>query len=224
MPTDNLATHILNRIKQVLKIDTDKALAERMNIPLRRMQTWKHRNTVPYREIIDLCQQENLDLNRIFLNKTYGLESQPTHLDEPRTYADICAVSNCIRPPICRIEQHQITSKQIVDTLHINAEWAQHALGLTRDNMALIRVIGNNMAPWVSDGDLVLIDLTNTVIVADAPYVLAYDSILVVKRLVRQNDGTVTVRNDSHYCDDETFPPDTKLPPIIGRVIRRFVR
>lgn len=219
------AAQIFGRLKSVLALSTDKALAERMGVPLRRLQTWKHRNSIPIKEIITLCDEETLDINFVLLARTHQVKYSPTTQLDYRGVADVNEESNCIRPPKNHIEIHSVTCEQIVDTVHLNIEWAKYVLGLAPEKLAEIRVIGNNMAPWVTDGDIVLIDVTNTTIVSDAPYALLYDdTIIVIKRLLRQPDGSVIAKSDNQYCDDEYFPLDANLPKILGRVLRRLVR
>lgn len=221
------STEVFNRIKKNLGFRTDKELAERLEVPLRRLQTWKSRNTMRFHEILQFCEKEDIDLNTVFFDRISdkpGALSLEPFQNETRGSATVFEPTNCILPPKNRLDMYELNSDQIVDTIHISAEWAQHVLGLTAKKVALIRVVGNNMAPWVTDGDLVIIDTTNTAIVSDAPYALLYNSVIVVKRLLRQFDGTITARSDSQYCEDEQFADDTALPKILGRVIRRIVR
>jgi len=222
-----MSSEIYDRLKKALDLPTDKALAERWGIPLRRLQTWKSRDTIRSKEILLFCKKEGLDLNSIFFggspNET-GASKLSGNEGGTCGEAIICTAANCIRPPKGRLDIHDLTNEQIVDTLHINAEWTQYVLGLTPQKVALVRVIGNNMSPWVTDGDLVIIDTTSTTIVSDAPYALQYNNVIVVKRLIRQSDGTIIARSDSQYCEDEQFADDATLPKIIGRVIRRLVR
>jgi len=79
------------------------------------------------------------------------------------------------------------------------------------------------MAPWATDGDMVIIDTSLTTIVNDAPYILQYDGVLVAKRLVRRQDGMILAKSDSLYCEEEVFAPES-LPKIVGRIVRRLVR
>ena len=218
---------ILSRIKLKLNITTDLELAQKMGVPARRLQTWKFRDSTPYDEIIDLCVKENIDLNQVLAETPLDSGSDDciecnAHTEEIRGAAKLC-VSNYILPPKNRLDKYDLSSDQIVDALLINPHWARYVLGMSSEKLALIRVIGNNMSPWVSDGDLVIVDMMNTILVTDAPYVLRYDgSMLVIKRLVRHNDNTIVAKSDSQYCEDEIFTPDT-LPTVIGRVIRRIV-
>lgn len=202
---------LINNLKKYLGLKTDKELAEYWDIPVRRIQTWKSRNSpISFREIINFCLQNSMDLNAIFYGKPISQKVNGC----PATH---------IQPPASAIKHADYTSDQIVDVLHINREWAHHVLGITEDNLVEIRIAGNNMMPWVAEGDVVFIDISHTAVVTDAPYVLKYGNTLVVKRLIRHSDGSIVAKSDSQYCEDELFPPDC-APHIVGRVIRRLVR
>lgn len=218
-------TEILDRLKKALNLITDTSLASSMGIPLRRLQTWKYRGSAPCKELIDFCIQKDLDLNYILADRPMPLTPSDTLLPViPNDDTESCCpTTNCVRPPRGHINHLNLTSNQIIDTIHFDKDWVKHVLNATPKNIAAIRIVGNNMSPWTSDGDIVLIDLSLTTIVADAPYILQYEDILVAKRLVRQNDGTITAKSDSPYCEDEFFQADT-LPRIVGRIIRRVVR
>jgi len=220
-------TEILDRLKKALDLTTDTSLASDMGIPLRRLQSWKYRGSVPCKELIDFCIKKGLDLNYILSDRPIPLLA-PNGILLPLipiddTEESCCPTTNCVRPPRGYIKNLNLTSNQIIDTIHFDKDWVKHVLNATPKDIAAIRIVGNNMTPWISDGDIVLIDLSLTTIVTDAPYILQYEDVLVAKRLVRQNDGMITAKSDSLYCEDEFFQADT-LPRIVGRIIRRVVR
>lgn len=211
-------TAILSRLKTTINIETDTKLASELGMPLRRLQTWKQRGTVPYKPIIDYCILHTLSIDFILTGRP-----GPVHNDVAGSSIDGTAAPHHITPPAGRIGGMDITGDQIVDTLSINPEWLKYSAHIDSKNFYIVRIIGNNMSPWATDGDLVLIDVSQDVIVTDTPYVLEYDGLLVVKRLVRQADGTILARSDSTYCEDEIYQPEM-LPKIIGRIVRRLVR
>ena len=55
---------ILNRIKSILKIKTDKELAKFLEINYSNLTSWRNRNSIDYRTIINKMQ--DYDLNVIF--------------------------------------------------------------------------------------------------------------------------------------------------------------
>lgn len=200
---------IFSRIKTALNISTDAALADKFNVPLRRLQTWKIRNTIPTAHIIDLSNQYGLDLNYVWCGKEIPkAEPSDTTHTKPKAYE----LAHC-----------GIKSDQIVDTVQMDNHWLRYSLNVDPEHIAVILVKGNNMSPWAVDGDLVIINCSEKTIINDAPYVIKQDDILLVKRLVDKHDGTIIAVSDSTYCADEIYP-DNAHPEIIGRIIRRITR
>ena len=227
---------VLNNLKKELGIKTDKDLAATLEVSYARLQLWKSRNTLPCKSIIPFCLSENIDLNHIFSEasraptpcSTATLDISRPDLEIPETLkipsnrASICLYSSCVRSPIGYIPRFDLHSNQVVDTMNINLIWLQHVLNIDPDDVAIVRIVGNNMSPWVTDGDLVIIDMSLTTIITDAPYIMRYGKMLVAKRLVLDGDGIIA-KSDSPYCEPESFTADT-CPQIIGRIIRRVVR
>lgn len=58
-------TIIINRLKEVLKIKSDKEMYEKMGTNQGKYSMWKQRNKIPYEEITTLCCNENLNINYI---------------------------------------------------------------------------------------------------------------------------------------------------------------
>jgi phage repressor protein C with HTH and peptisase S24 domain len=91
----------------------------------------------------------------------------------------------------------------------------------------LIKVLGDNMAPWLQDGDLVMVDTGIRTTITGGCLVLRYaDGMMMVRRVFRNQDGTFLAK-----CDNECSPPDIidpnnnmTYPIVVGRVVRRLVR
>jgi SOS-response transcriptional repressor LexA len=197
-------SEVFARLKSALDLPTDAALAELFKVPIRRLQTWRSRNTIPTCNIIALCQEKKLDLNYV-----WGLKSSEHKLSTTHT-----------TPPS---KINNMVSDQIVNFIQMDNQWLRHSLNVAPERMALIQVKANNMIPWVVDGDLVIINKDNTTIINDAPYVIQVGDVLLVKRLVDKHDGTIIAKSDSQYCDDEVFTAEAP-PVIVGRIIRRITR
>ncbi len=61
------ATSILGRLKELTGAKRDLQLAELLQISPTTLSTWKKRNSVDYKLIIDFCQKKEFDLNFILL-------------------------------------------------------------------------------------------------------------------------------------------------------------
>jgi len=98
--------------------------------------------------------------------------------------------------------------------------WLRNMTAAPSDNLVIIRVEGDSMAPTLGDGDDILVDRGDCGDrLRDGIYVLRVDEALIVKRLaLNPVSRRVTVQSDNHAYPDW---PDLKLDAIhcIGRVI-----
>ena len=98
--------------------------------------------------------------------------------------------------------------------------WLKALTPTAPDNLSIVRVEGDSMAPTLNPGDEILVDLGDCADrLRDGIYVLRVDDALVVKRLaLHQMGGRVTVQSDNPAYSDW---PDCGLDEIncIGRVI-----
>lgn len=118
-----------------------------------------------------------------------------------------------------------VQSEQIVDYLTFKAEWLRMSLGLSPAQAAVISVVGDSMEPYLSDGDLILVDTSVTRIENDSIYVIQSGDSLLVKRIQRKLDGTVIVKSDNERYEPEVFRGEaTELLRVVGRLVRRLVR
>ena len=98
--------------------------------------------------------------------------------------------------------------------------WLKSLTGASVDNLSIVRVEGDSMAPTLGDGDDVLLDLREAgERLRDGIYVLRVDERLLVKRLAVHPMGRhVTVQSDNPAYPDW---PDCAIEDVvcIGRVI-----
>ena len=113
-----------------------------------------------------------------------------------------------------------IHSEQVVDYLSFRADWVRVALGVPPQNLALISVIGDSMEPNLSDGDVVLLDMTTRSVLDGSIYALQLNGGLLVKRIQRRLDGSVAVKSDNPCYDQEVVSGEmADQLRIVGRVI-----
>jgi phage repressor protein C with HTH and peptisase S24 domain len=110
-----------------------------------------------------------------------------------------------------------IQNQQIVDYVSFQSQWLQRALNIDLRNMALVEVIGDSMSPTIDEGDLVLVDLREGRFRHDGVYVLRTGTDLAVKRLQRQPDGALLIRNDNPAYESSTVKPEDVT--LLGRVV-----
>jgi hypothetical protein len=54
-----------SKIKFILHLDTDKQVAEELDIPWQSYAAMKRHDRVPYEQVIEACKDRNIDLNWI---------------------------------------------------------------------------------------------------------------------------------------------------------------
>lgn len=244
---------VMARIKEQLGLETDIELADAMGVGVRRIHNWKHRNTVPTEEIVAICGKEGLDLQYILTGPgpivrgetgaqavsremTSPCGISPDQANRPR---DTYTPSQCghpqIHPPYKAYTQRNehgevlaaFSSPQIVDVLAPGLNWLNHSLGIAPENFLLIKVLGDNMSPWVQDGDLIIVDTSIRTTTAGGCLVLRYpDGVLMVRRVFRDPEGRLMVRDDNECSPPDLIDPNdnTTYPIVVGRVVRRLVR
>jgi len=112
-----------------------------------------------------------------------------------------------------------IRNPQIVDWLAFRSEWLERIMQKgAGDHVMLLEAAGDAMAPTINDGDLMIVDLTQTRLRQDGIHVLRDGTDLMVRRLYRQRGGgVVTVRGDNPAYEQASVPA-AKLK-IVGRVV-----
>lgn len=96
----------------------------------------------------------------------------------------------------------------------VTVEFAR-ALGLREGQAAIIRVVGDSMAPGLLDGDRLLIDqASRTPDARGGVYVIRLDGALMVKRVRRSGGGLIAA------SDNPAAPPLPDAPiEVIGRAV-----
>jgi phage repressor protein C with HTH and peptisase S24 domain len=113
-----------------------------------------------------------------------------------------------------------IHSEQIVDHLSFKADWVRNALNVPVNDLALINVTGDSMEPTLSEGDLILVDMSHHGVKDNAIYVLQLNGALLVKRIQHKLDGSVIVKSDNLIYEPERIGVEAvDSLNVIGRVV-----
>lgn len=106
----------------------------------------------------------------------------------------------------------------VVAMMAFRRQWLQ-SIGLRPKNLAMLHAHGDSMWPTISDGDVLLMDVTlNTP--DGGIYVVRIGEELRAKRLQRLIDGSVRVSSDNKiYADEVIDASDLGQLSVLGRVI-----
>ena len=91
-------------------------------------------------------------------------------------------------------------------------------LGRSADGMVIVDAVGESMEPVIGDGDLVMIDTSDTQ-PREAIFAVALGEELFVKRVARRAHGIDLLSENPHYPPMVLEGPDLEELQIIGRVV-----
>lgn len=92
--------------------------------------------------------------------------------------------------------------------------------GYRPEDLKLLEVRGDSMEPRIYDGDIVLIDISDTTPRSGRVYAIVYQDWVYLKRLIVRMDGTVEVRSDNPNYPPEMVPRDDQdRLRIVGRCV-----
>lgn len=111
-------------------------------------------------------------------------------------------------------------SEQIVDHLAFKSEWLVKDLGVDPHTLALVSARGDSMEPTISQGDLLLLDLSQRRVGDEAIYALVVEDGVLAKRIQRLLDGMLSVRCDNPAYKEQLVPKEaTETLRVLGRVV-----
>lgn len=110
--------------------------------------------------------------------------------------------------------------ERAVAQLGFNKDWLRQLTSAKRDDLSIIRVVGDSMFPTLADGDDILVERSVTGhSLSDGIYVLRRENTLMVKRVTVNPSGsslTVASDNKSYATWTDCSPGEIDL---VGRVV-----
>ena len=113
-----------------------------------------------------------------------------------------------------RVDEENIKHKVV-----FRRDWLRGVTGAPLDKLAVLEANGDSMVPTISDGDHLLVDMTQSAARRDGIYVIRLDDELLVKRVtVDPMRRTVTISSDNPVYKPIESVPLTDVQ-VAGRVI-----
>jgi phage repressor protein C with HTH and peptisase S24 domain len=104
--------------------------------------------------------------------------------------------------------------------LALRQDWVRAATGAEPENLVLTVASDDAMAPTITTGDTLLIDVTRTVVDEPGLYLLDIGGQRVVKRVQRRHDGSLVLISDNQAYLPDTVPArDAANISVAGRVV-----
>lgn len=113
-----------------------------------------------------------------------------------------------------------VTSEQVAEMVAFTAAWLRER-HITPRSARILTARGDSMEPTIRDGDLLIVDTAIEMAVDNGIYCIAYNGVLMVKRLFVQRNGGLVIASDNKLAGrDEEIPPH-EVPDvhIAGRVM-----
>jgi phage repressor protein C with HTH and peptisase S24 domain len=99
-------------------------------------------------------------------------------------------------------------------------DWVRGHLGIEPDQLVVETALGESMEPTIQNGDLLLVDTTESHLHSFGVYVIEIAGERLVKRMQPRLDGSLTVISDNPAYEAEHLPPDwADTVRIVGRVL-----
>lgn len=114
---------------------------------------------------------------------------------------------NSIEPPLLSINTIKQDLSLSIDSIKLNAKWAEKALpkNSSPHNLRITPVDDNAMLPTLKLGDVLLVDCGINSYTEDGIYIIESKAGRFIKRIHKNLDGTLTIKSDNPAHPQETF-------------------
>jgi phage repressor protein C with HTH and peptisase S24 domain len=198
----------LKRVADTTGIGSQTELAEALHINRSAITQARKKDAIPANWLLHLFRRYGLNPDfaetgkgPVFLQQE-GLE----YAQIPKVKARLCAGSGSFE-----------TGSEVEGYYSFQKAWLRNKG--RADNMVLMDIFGNSMAPEMKDGDTVLIDQAQMSILSGAVYAVGVEDTIMVKR-VEKHPGTLVLLSDNRdYAPIYLKDREAELVRIIGKVI-----
>lgn len=234
MPEYHTPETLEERLREVIGDELPYAWAKRIGLGKSTLAGILQNKACPRTStLIKIALNTNISINWLLTGKgsRYVFDAQNSYLGNQETMVRDQETPYIVSPQsLVYVPRFNITLKgkegesfhsgQVVDYLVFKSDWVTGTMGLDKDQIALVTIIGDSMEPTLKEGDLVLLDQREQTVNNDGIYVMRIGDALVAKRLQRGFDGSVTIKNDKEtYKDDKITQEQAEHLCIFGRVV-----
>jgi len=205
---------IMQRIATIMEINQgsmpyDKEIAYELGLSQTQYANDKKRNTIPYEEIVKLCERYSITINWVILgNSSMKLIHREEEVYKIRFIENLNA--SCGGGGY--YDENPQPKEICIDKKTANL------MGVFKpENFHAINIIGDSMRPTIEDNSIVLVDITKVTLEGSGIYVINTTTGLFVKRVHKNPNGTIELLSDNrHY---PSIPMAQEEINIVGRVV-----
>jgi SOS-response transcriptional repressor LexA len=191
----------LDQIKQSWALKTDEELAIKLQTTKFNIDSWVKRNKIPEKWILKIGQMSNAQIPETV---------SPSNVI---TIPIFEAVAGCGATGM--LEQLRLSSDNFVFDSRVFPS------NLITNNIAMIRIVGDSMAPYLDENDWAIIELRNgrDIVPVEAVYLIAYDDAVQIKRVQIIGKKAVIKSDNKEY---EPFTLGINDFDIVGKIVGRL--
>lgn len=191
----------LNELRQLWALRTDDELAVKLETTKFNIDSWVKRDKIPEKWVLKIGQMSNSCLPEI--STSHNIISIPVFE----------AVAGCGATGM--VEQLHLREENFIFDSRIFPS------DIITKNIAMIRIVGDSMMPYLDENDWAIIELRNgrDVIPAEAVYLIAYDGVVQIKRVQVIGKKAVIKSDNKEY---EPFTLGINDFDIVGKIIGRL--
>jgi hypothetical protein len=198
-----LVQDIVDRMKQVVCVSKDVDLAEALGLSRSNPAVWKIRDRIPFAECMAIAEKHGVSLDWLVLGRgTPEIDASAESVPAPdgcgereEAYVELQAFE---MPDLLNADSSQLLAR-------VPAVWIEReglAASEPLDPVAM-RYVGNNMAPTIVDGDVLIVDRRPRDV--DGVYVMRLGDSIRIKRVQRMQGGTLHLLNDNPKYETEVL-------------------
>lgn len=211
-------SEIIERMKRALDLKTQSALAEVLGVRRAAVSDAKRQGKIPSEWLLKLCRSHGL--NPYWLETEKGAKYiEQDHVEEAEIgYATPFEYVPMVEARLAGGAGSLETSDKVVGYYAFRREWLTSKGSV--ESMRLMRVTGESMKPTIEDNDVVMVDFSQSDVLAGRIYAVRIDDEIVVKRLERKPGKLVFVSdNRSNYEPLELDLSEYANVEVLGRVV-----
>ena len=190
----------------------------------------------PFDGIVQLCQASGLSIEWMATGKGPRDSAAMTNHDAPglddredlaMQIQDSAALAGNSMVMLPRLDVEAaagagavVASEYVAEMIAFSAAWLRER-HITPRTARILTARGDSMEPTIRDGDLLIVDTSIETAVDNGIYCIAYDGVLLVKRLFMIRNGGLIISSDNKIAgrDEEIGPHDVPEVDIKGRVM-----
>lgn len=204
------ADAVLGRLSEVLGARNDTQLAKHLGLNRTTLSSRRNRNSIPFEACLEIADREGLSLDWLF------------HGQGPQYKSEAPAAGDFVYIPLYEVSASGghgtvIDAEDQPKALAFRRDWIEVELKTRPCDLALVYVEGESMEETLRDGDVIMMDLSETR-PRDGVFVIRMDDALLVKRLQALPGHQIKVVSDNPAYEPFEASLGDSLR-IIGRVV-----